>query len=269
MLLIIDGSREIWNLCILRRVWNFKVAFFEYNFHSIIIVQFRSFSFHDFNRNLKDHLRSKDALSINSFSSLTRWDEREDTMGSDTKSSNSDEKRGKGGGGKRVIHRVHTYKFYYTREQWIEGINLRDCCSADLINCFTIDTLLMCAICMYIYIFNVIFADFIYRASESERWRVTPARWIMNSENKPAVREIYRSINVKSLRVNAKTVPLTAWTRVSTYTRINSFHFRASASRSILFDPVFELFLMLLFDFSFSTAWLARESFEGSWEIQF
>ena len=133
-----------------------------------------------------------------------------------------------------------------------KGINLGDCRSVDLIDCFTIDTLLMYAI--YIYISNVIFADFIYRASESERWRVTPARWIMNSENKPAVRQIYRSINVKSLRVNAETVPLTAWTRVSTYTRINSFHFRASATRSILFDPVFGLFLMPLFDFSFSTA---------------
>lgn len=49
----------------------------------------------------------------------------------------------------------------------IEGINLRDCCSVDLVNCFAIDTLLMHVI--YIYIFNVILADFIYRASESER----------------------------------------------------------------------------------------------------
>lgn len=56
----------------------------------------------------------------------------------------------------------------------------------------------------------------------------------MNSENKPAVREIYRSITVKSLRVNAQTVPLTAWTRVSTYTRINSFPFRTSAICSFL-----------------------------------
>lgn len=49
----------------------------------------------------------------------------------------------------------------------IEGINLRDCCSVDLVDCFAIDTLLMHVI--YIYIFNVILADFIYRASESER----------------------------------------------------------------------------------------------------
>ena len=48
-----------------------------------------------------------------------------------------------------------------------KGINLGDCRSVDLIDCFTIDTLLMYAI--YIYISNVIFADFIYRASESER----------------------------------------------------------------------------------------------------
>lgn len=48
-----------------------------------------------------------------------------------------------------------------------KGINLRDCRSVDLIDCFTIDTLLMYAI--YIYISNVIFADFIYRESESER----------------------------------------------------------------------------------------------------
>lgn len=51
----------------------------------------------------------------------------------------------------------------------IEGINLRDCCSVDLVNCFAIDTLLMHVIYIYIYIFNVILADFIYRASESER----------------------------------------------------------------------------------------------------
>lgn len=52
-----------------------------------------------------------------------------------------------------------------------KGINLRDCRSVDLIDCFTIDTLLMYAIYIYIYkyISNVIFADFIYRASESER----------------------------------------------------------------------------------------------------
>lgn len=48
-----------------------------------------------------------------------------------------------------------------------KGINLGDCRSVDLIDCFTIDTLLMYAI--YIYISNVIFANFIYRASESER----------------------------------------------------------------------------------------------------
>lgn len=48
-----------------------------------------------------------------------------------------------------------------------KGINHRYCRSVDLIDCFTIDTLLMYAI--YIYISNVIFADFIYRASESER----------------------------------------------------------------------------------------------------
>lgn len=51
----------------------------------------------------------------------------------------------------------------------IEGINLRDCCSVDLVNCFAIDTLLVHVIYIYIYIFNVILADFIYRASESER----------------------------------------------------------------------------------------------------
>lgn len=50
-------------------------------------------------------------------------------------------------------------------------------------------------------------------------------------------REIYRSITVKSLRVNTQTVPLTPWTRVSTYTRINSFLFHTSAFTSVSFIP--------------------------------
>lgn len=33
----------------------------------------------------------------------------------------------------------------------IEGINLRDCCSVDLVNCFAIDTLLVHVIYIYIY----------------------------------------------------------------------------------------------------------------------
>lgn len=38
----------------------------------------------------------------------------------------------------------------------IEGINLRDCCSVDLVNCFAIDTLLVHVIYIYIYIYSTL-----------------------------------------------------------------------------------------------------------------